>query len=309
MLEGIIFNMYLGMDCMEALKIFDFVKWKFFERKPSFSVLSADETIDYIIENRSSVCRFGDGEFSLINKSGELRFQSYDIALAHRLASILNDHSTLPNLLVCVPSFFVWERIAELRPESRLFWTKYLKNFPFCVYERMYGGGYGDSLITRPYMCYVKNEKSYAMSQNVFSKLKSIWEGRRVLLVEGEKSRLGVKNNLFSGCQSVARVLCPAENAWNVYSDILKRVKAIASRYELVLIALGPTATVLSYDLAMSGVWAIDIGHVDVEYEWFINKELEKTSLRYKYVNECYCDSIDDVCEDDDYYNQIIAKI
>mgnify|MGYP000128627122 CR=1 FL=1 len=37
----------------------------------------------------------------------------------------------------------------------------------------------------------------------------------------------------------------------------------------LFLIALGPTATVLAYDLFKSGYQAIDAGHVDVEYEWW----------------------------------------
>lgn len=35
------------------------------------------------------------------------------------------------------------------------------------------------------------------------------------------------------------------------------------------MISLGPTATVLAYDLFKAGYQAIDFGHVDVEYEWW----------------------------------------
>ena len=35
------------------------------------------------------------------------------------------------------------------------------------------------------------------------------------------------------------------------------------------LLPLGPAATVLAYDLFKAGYQAIDVGHVDVEYEWW----------------------------------------
>ena len=40
-----------------------------------------------------------------------------------------------------------------------------------------------------------------------------------------------------------------------------------------MLIALGPTATILAYDLAEKGVQALDVGHIDIEYEWFLRKD------------------------------------
>lgn len=54
----------------------------------------------------------------------------------------------------------------------------------------------------------------------------------------------------------------------------------------LILIALGMTATVLAYDLSKAGFWAIDIGHIDVEYEWFLRGVTEKIALNGKFVNE-----------------------
>lgn len=51
--------------------------------------------------------------------------------------------------------------------------------------------------------------------------LRSIWDGRDVLIVEGELSRIGVGNDLFDGCHSIHRILCPKTNAFNRYDEIL----------------------------------------------------------------------------------------
>lgn len=78
---------------------------------------------------------------------------------------------------------------------------------------------------------------------------------------------------------------------------------------ELILIALGMTATILAYDLAKAGLWAIDIGHIDVEYEWFIRGATEKVALNGKFVNEAPGGR--DVAEVKDslYESQIIESI
>ena len=76
----------------------------------------------------------------------------------------------------------------------------------------------------------------------------------------------------------------------------------------LFLIALGPTATVLAYDLFKAGYQAIDIGHVDVEYEWWRMGARRKVKLERKYVNEALNGSqVADAGEE--YNRQIITKI
>ena len=52
------------------------------------NILGYDESIDYIIKKKCSLCRFGDGEFNLIN-GGDVSFQKYNPQLAQRLREIL----------------------------------------------------------------------------------------------------------------------------------------------------------------------------------------------------------------------------
>ena len=41
----------------------------------------------------------------------------------------------------------------------------------------------------------------------------------------------------------------------------------------LMIVVLGPTATVLAYDLAKAGYQALDIGHLGKAYDWLKRKE------------------------------------
>ena len=55
----------------------------------------------------------------------------------------------------------------------------------------------------------------------------------------------------------------------------------------ILLLAIGPTATVLSYDLADNGFQVIDIGHLDVEYQWYLMQAKKKMPLENRTtVNE-----------------------
>ncbi|MBS7021576.1 MAG: DUF1792 domain-containing protein [Firmicutes bacterium] len=55
----------------------------------------------------------------------------------------------------------------------------------------------------------------------------------------------------------------------------------------IILLAIGPTATVLSYDLADNGFQVIDIGHLDVEYQWYLMQAKKKMPLENRTtVNE-----------------------
>jgi len=65
---------------------------------------------------------------------------------------------------------------------------------------------------------------------------------------------MGIGNDLFDGVSSLQRLICPSKNAFSHYTEILEKAKKLG-KDKLVLIALGPTATVLSYDLARAGFW------------------------------------------------------
>ncbi len=265
---------------------------------PLQNVLSIDETLDKLLESDCSMCRYGDGEFKvMLGKSNG--FQQKDKKLAKRLKEVIVSEND--GVLLCIPNV---TSDTPLRTQSAVsFWNFFLKQYGAGVSKLLSPKiQYYNAHVTRLYMDYQPGGKSGEW----FERLKKVWCGKDILIVEGEKTRLGVGNDLFDGAKSVKRVLCPSKSAFSSYDEILGSVKEIW-RGELVLIALGQTATVLAYDLYTSGIRALDIGHIDIEYEWFLQGAKEKTAIVGKFVKEV-ADQIDSE-EDADYLNQIVLRI
>lgn len=149
------------------------------------------------------------------------------------------------------------------------------------------------------------------MCEEIIKKYKKIWDGRDIIFIEGKFTRMGVGNDLFDNAKSIRRILCPAENSWGSYPEILSNVKKVVAenRDALYILALGPTATVLAYDLCV-GVQALDLGHLDVQYEYYILRAEKKIALAGKYVNEVEEGrNITDSIIDQEYKNSIILEI
>lgn len=262
-------------------------------------VLTIEQTIRKIINKELSVVRFGDGEISLID-SNDLAFQKKNNELSSKLKKILQ--SDLEGLLVCVPGFF--GKLDNLKIVPFRFTLHHLFKHGH-VWKKLLSSNqiYGDAFITRPHIGF----KDQSKSGNNFIKLFSIWEGKDVVLIEGEKSRLGVGNDMFDKAKSLRRILCPAENAFLKYEEIKKEALKI-DKENLILISLGPTAKVLAYDMFLLGYRVIDIGHIDMEYEMFLRKETKLTKVPYKYFNEINERNPED-CTDEKYLKQVVTTI
>jgi hypothetical protein len=69
------------------------------------------------------------------------------------------------------------------------------------------------------------------------------------------------------------------------------------------------TATVLARDLAHAGFQAIDLGHIDIEYEWMLRNATEKIAIPGKYTNEVVGGNQVEDIKDEKYLSQIVAKV
>jgi glycosyltransferase family protein len=267
-------------------------------------VESGEKAIDLIIQEGKSLCRFGDGEFSLIAGQTRHEFQHPDSHLGERLQEILR--SSQPNILLCIADNYgdLSKYKDHNRLEIRAYMTEEVRQQHYALLDMQHT--YYDAYLTRPYILYRDNQTDAPKRR--FEHLKQIWNKRDVLIIEGEKTRMGVGNNLFDNAKSIIRILGPAEHAFDQYDKLLtETLKQDKSR--LVLIALGPTATVLAYDLACAGFQALDIGHIDIEYEWMLAGQGTRVPIPHKYINELPGgDNVIDI-KDDTYEKQIIARI
>lgn len=262
-------------------------------------ILSIDESISYVINNHVSVARFGDGEIKLI-AGKDLPFQKCEQRLQSLLIEVIS--SDLPNLLVCLPGTLV--DLSLYDHQSLIHWKKHLSYYRAYWYKyNIKDKIYGNTQMTRCYM----DLKDKSSSNLFFAGLKKIWTDRDVIIIEGKQTRLGIGNDLFQNVKSIKRILAPNQNAFQFYDDILKVATEYSCKY-LILLALGPTATVLAYALAKKGYQAIDIGHVDIEYEWFLMGATKKVPVSNKFVNEAGAGKgVGDIM-DVEYQNQIVCR-
>ena len=75
------------------------------------------------------------------------------------------------------------------------------------------------------------------------------------------------------------------------------------------MLMLGPTAKVLACDLAFEGYWALDIGHIDSEYEWYKMGAMQKVKFKNKHAAEFNFDENIELENDDIYAKEIVAML
>lgn len=263
-------------------------------------VLPILESLEFIQENNASVVRFGDGEIDLI-LGHSIPYQAYDKELAGALKAILQMPSN-EQLLVCLPDVF--QNLERYNSNARYFWSKHFEQYHAFYEEECQSEWYGSTFLSRPYIDLV--DKSH--SDRYFAAIKKLWSGRDILIVEGETSRSGMGNDLFEQANSVSRIICPSKNAFSSYDRIISSILRHAEG-RLVILMLGPTAKLLSYDLTKRGYQAIDLGHIDSEYEWFQMKAESKVKLEHKHTAEFnYDENIAEVV-DEEYINQVLEWV
>ena len=254
-----------------------------FSKKPK--IMCFEETINYILKNGCSVSRFGDGEFNLcLYDCYDLFFQKYDKNLSLKLLEALNSNDN-GNVLLCLPSSLTLRYRLNLTKTPRRFWRNVLiYEYPLLKKHIDMNSVFGDSLFTRFYMDY-KNKSKKNISKKVCL-IKKIWDKRDIMIVEGLDTKLGIGNDLFSNCNSITRIITQSKNAFSLYEKIFNKIKETYINQQLVLVSLGPTATVLTYDLSKCGIQAIDIGHIDIEYIWYLSGAKEKIRINGKHSAE-----------------------
>lgn len=266
-------------------------------------IKSLEETIDDILIHKKSISRYGDGELRMMLNKGKIVFQQESPKLSRRLREIIS--SDLDNLIIGLPGPLCSVKTETL--DSKYFWLKFINLHGNLISEYLDPNRvYGNAGISRFYLG-LKDKK---ISEHILEKLKKIWDKKEILIVEGELTRMGLGNDLFENAAGLRRMVCPAEDAFTKYDDILEAAKKYG-KDRLILIALGPTATILSYDLAKSGYWAIDIGHIDVEYMWMLSEAHTKVPIKGRYVGEIKGERDYEIPEAyrDHYYNSIIETI
>ena len=268
------------------------------------TVMSIDETLDELLATDKSVIRFGDGEFSLIN-GNSIAYQEYQEDLAQEMGQILLNADNEDNVLVCLPEIFeIFKGNFLQNEDSENFWKQELDYHGRFFQEFCQAKSYGSAWLSRPYIN--SEDKSRVTTQ--FEKIKALFADKDILIVEGATTRSGVGNDLFNNVRSIKRIICPSHHAFSKVDAIQQAIMDHATG-RLILLMLGPTAKILAYRLSRLGYRALDLGHIDSEYEWMKMGAETKVQLKHKHTAEFNFDQGIEFIEDEDYNSQIVADL
>ncbi len=205
-------------------------------------VMSIEETIE-LLKSGYSLSRFGDGEFNLCFGQS-ISFQSMNLKLMKELRRILNiARNDEIKFIVAIP---------RMKFNGKSFWSKF---WYFHV----------DQILTLMYkdVCYADLGISRHIELFHVPELINIWSGKNVLFVFGKNSKFNLNHEIFLDIQKTYKIESEPSNAFKKIENILSEISEFSEKIDLVLISLGPTASILAYECKTRfGIQSIDLGHL-----------------------------------------------
>lgn len=221
---------------------------KAFEDQNLYSML---ETLKQV-EAGKSLARYGDGEITLMD-GDDIDFQQADATLAIELNLILTNQNE--NLIVCLPTI-----LKACNDYEENWWLKFwYVRWADLKTKLNFNQNYGHSMVTRPDFFIMYQEQA-------IQAWKKIWNNKSAIFITGEGSKLDVEHPLFDNIAKKTKIYSLSENAYADLDRVMQQLTDCYDQTHLVLIALGPSGTVLAYRLAQQGYQALDIGHITSSY-------------------------------------------
>lgn len=239
-------------------------------KKCHIKVNSVEETIDELIYTNKSMIRFGDGEVTMI-RGRSLKLQQVEPEIIDGLKRLLSyEHE---NMLVTIPEIF--DDLSIYRKESRQFWKDHLL-FSRKIYEKYCNPvrTYYNTSVSRFY--YALEDKKMCRQQA--EKIRGIWKDKDIVVVEGERTHNGVGNDLLDSARSIERIIGPSSDAYRKLDELFACCKEYP-KDRLFLVSLGVAAKFLVEKLFLEGYRALDIGNLDMEYEWYLHQAKYKEKV------------------------------
>ena len=150
-------------------------------------IINDENTLEEIINTNKSISRFGDGEFELM-LGNSLDFQNFNQSLSNKLKDILNINEKSLLIAINIPYKFV--DLNKFNKNAKNYYINWLQKIKFSLAKMLNKSRqYYSSTITRFYI-------DYENKNGTSKKLKKIWNKKEIVIIEGEKSRVGLGNNL-----------------------------------------------------------------------------------------------------------------
>lgn len=239
----------------------NFLKYELKDDIPNLyipEILSVKESAQYILKEGKSLVRFGDGEFKIMTGDVTI-FQKKNKILTKRLNEIFDSNDK--NVIIGIP-YFCFHSMNNVIPYDNKMSKRFL--YDFC-------GKNIDWIINRIQKNRTYIEACIFSMENIKDSceiMRDLWRDKDITIISGDRVFKDIKYNVFDCAKSIEYINAPTVDAFEKYDEILKEAKKI-DKNRIVCIILGPTATVLAYDLAQEGYQALDLGHIVKAYDLF----------------------------------------
>jgi hypothetical protein len=214
-------------------------------------------TLEKFTKEKLSISRFGDGEFfhlfnSNYNNASGRQKCSKEIKL--KLEKIINSESE--KILIGISGFLakqdeIEDNFKDYTPYMKKFIKKTIKNiqnkYPELINKQFYSAE-----ITR-----ITNSKY----QEEIIKIFDNYFGNNDFVFVGNKMVIKlIKNKFIDKFKKIQFIEVKKQNAYDDYDVILNQIIKLGKN-NIYLLAIGITATILSFDLSEKGFIGVDIGH------------------------------------------------
>lgn len=176
-------------------------------------------------------------------------------------------------MIVTIPEIF--SDLSIYRKESRQFWKDHLL-FSRKTYEKYCNPAqkYYNTSVSRFYYALEDKGQCGKWAEDI----RQIWNDKDVVVVEGERTHNGVGNDLLDTAKSIERIIGPSAQAYAKVDEILSSLPKNIQRQ--IISGLSWCCRQISGGEAfLEGYRALDIGNLDMEYEWYLHQAKGKEKL------------------------------
>lgn len=257
------FQEYLFRAKDEAL---DDMVYEFEQNRKNLKTLKIRDEIDFvqkIQESPRSFVRFGDGEVKLMMGMGQ-PFQKYDEVLVQKMYQIIRNRQS--DLYIGLNKGYFRSAFRDMdggrynRINGTTFRRFFLKN---CCPDN----SYFDASCTMAYFAF---DGSYDLEAH-FERMKSLFEGRDLLILSGKGVLEKLKYDVFQRANSKKVIHGPARHAFDKYDELIENVRQNAEKGKTtVCVILGMAGKAMVRDLTDEGYMVWDIGHMAKDYDYYM---------------------------------------
>lgn len=234
------------------------------EVKPAeevLKILSIEQTMDLLLDKKTSFCRFGDADIDLMS-GNDCLYQKYDPRLADIMINILKKSND--NYLVGI-NYHYFHSTKTLNTVNRRFYLMSISKYRKFLLDNCYRD--------RTYIAAGFNQV-YAITTGMdyadyYSKIKRMISKEDIVLVCGDRVFDNIEHNIFDFAHSIEYVTGPSTDAFRVFDDLLEKCRSYSKEKVLAFI-LGPTSKALVHILSQEGYIAWDIGHLAKDYDFYM---------------------------------------